>query len=203
MQAHVDEGLLERPLLFSLITPTLGALLASLLLMRAASWPVWLGSLVLSGLVGGLLVHFSYRVVFLERSGYATTRTLLNVADYLFGFALFGLTLGARERALVTGPVILLLSGILALDLLSTSGADVRSVFLFAGLIALIESELAWVLSYWPISNWGAATVLTLGLYVGSGLGYQHLLERLNRRMLLEFGLLALAVFGLILVIRP
>ena len=202
--AHQEEtNTQERPLLFSLITPSLGALFTSLLLIRAASWPVWLGSLVLTGLVVGILIHLSYRALFLEHAGYASARTALNIIDYLLGFVIFGMLMGARERALVTGPVILLLGALLALDLLSTSGAETLLVLLFAGIIALIESQMAWVLSYWPISHWGAATVLTLGLYVGAGLGYQHLLHRLSRRMLLEFGALALAVFTLVLIVRP
>ncbi|MFP4343125.1 MAG: hypothetical protein ACLFU8_00395 [Anaerolineales bacterium] len=202
--AHQEEGSTqERPLLFSLITPSLAALFTSLLLIRAASWPVWLGSLALTGLVVGLLIHLSYRALFLEQPGYASARTALNIINYLLGFVLFGMLMGARERALVTGPVILLLSTLLALDLLSTSGAETLLVLLFAGIIALIESQMAWVLSYWPISHWGAATVLTLGLYVGAGLGYQYLLHRLSRRMLVEFGALALAVFALVLIVRP
>ena len=193
----------ERPVLFSLITPLLGALFASLLLLRASSWPIWLGTLLLTGLLIGLLVHLTYGVFYLDNASYATFRTLLNLADYLLGFALFGIFLSAQERSLVSAPAVMLLSGLLSLDLLSASGASTVNILIYGGLIALIEGELTWVLSYWPISPWGAATVLTLGFYIGCGIAYQHLLNTLNRRMVIEFMTLAIVVLGLILIIKP
>jgi hypothetical protein len=193
----------ERPVLFSLITPLLGALFASLLLLRASSWPIWLGTLLVTGLLIGLLVHLTYGVFYLDNASYATFRTLLNLADYLLGFALFGIFLSAQERSLVSAPAVMLLSGLLSLDLLSASGASTVNILIYGGLIALIEGELTWVLSYWPISPWGAATVLTLGFYIGCGIAYQHLLNTLNRRMVIEFMTLAIVVLGLILIIKP
>lgn len=193
----------ERPVLFSLITPLLGALFASLLLLRASSWPIWLGTLLVTGLLIGLLVHLTYGVFYLDNASYATFRTLLNLADYLLGFALFGIFLSAQERSLVSAPAVMLLSGLLSLDLLSASGASTANILIYGGLIALIEGELTWVLSYWPISPWGAATVLTLGFYIGCGIAYQHLLNTLNRRMVIEFMTLAIVVLGLILIIKP
>jgi hypothetical protein len=203
MQTHTEERPRERPLLFSLITPTLGALFTSLLLLRAVAWPIWLGSLLLTGLIIGLLVHLTYQVYSLDHHSYATLRALLNIIDYLLGFALFGFVLSAQERSLITGPAVLLLSGLLSLDLLSASGAHVGKVFLFSGIVALLAGELTWIISYWPISPWAAATVLTLELYVGVGTSYQHLLDKLNRRMFLEYALLAILVFALILIIKP
>ncbi|MBN1259880.1 MAG: hypothetical protein JXB35_04285 [Anaerolineae bacterium] len=203
LKSHPHLSSDDRPLLFSLITPTLGALFFSLILIRAASWPLWLGSFLLSGVMLGILVHLSYRGVSSQSPGYAGARTALNIADYLLAFALFSLVMGSRERALVTGPVVLLLGGFFALDLLSSGAPQLKSVILFSGLIALLEGELAWVIGYWPISPWTAAVVLTLGLYLGTGISYQHLLGKLDRRVLLEFSLLAGVVFVLVLLIKP
>lgn len=203
VQTLPDRRNQERPVLFSLITPVLGALFASLLLLRAASWPIWLGTLLLTGLLIGVLVHLTHGVFYLNHASYASYRTLLNLADYLLGFALFGIVLSAQERSLVSSPAILLLSGLLSLDLLSASGASPWNILVYSGIIALVEGELTWILSYWPISPWGAATILTLGLYIGSGIAYQHLLDTLNRRMVLEFTTLAVVVLGLILIIKP
>jgi hypothetical protein len=193
----------ERPILFSLITPMLGALFVSMLLLSAPTWPVWLGTLLLTGLLIGLLVHLTYRVFYLDNPRYAGLRTLLNVADYLLGFALFGIVMSAQERSLVAAPAIILLSGLLSLDLLSASGTSTPAILTYGGLVALMEGELTWILSYWPISPWGAAMVLTLGLYIGSGIAYQHLLETLNRRMVIEFMVLAVIVLALVLIIKP
>ncbi len=203
LQAHPYPEDRERALGFSLIAPALGALLTSLLLIRAVTWPIWLGSLVLGGVLTGGLVHLTCRVVSLQQQGYAGARTLLNLAGYLLGFALFGIALQTPERALVTGPIIMSLSGLLSLDLLSASGVSTRSVLLFSGIIALLEGELVWVLGYWPISAWTAAVLLTLGLYVGIGVSYQHLLGKLTRHILIEFATLSLIVFILTLALKP
>ncbi len=203
IQGHPLRETQERLLVFSLITPSLGTLLASMLLIRATSWPVWLVTLVVSGILIGLLTHLNYRAFSPESPGYTSARTMLNIADYLLGFALTSVILQAQERALITGPAILLLIGLLAFDLLSASGAAWPMVLLFGGIIAMLVSEMAWVLGYWPISTWTAGTMLTLELYLLSGLSYQYLLGRLTRKVLLEFGIVAMLMFVLVLWIRP
>jgi hypothetical protein len=203
IQSHPLQENQERLFIFSLITPTLGTLLASLLLIRATSWPVWLVTLLISGVLIGVLMHLSYRAFSPDSPGYTSARTLLNIADYLLGFALASIILRAQERALITGPAMLALMGLLACDLLSASGVNWTKVLLFSGINALLVSELAWVLGYWPVSTWTAATMLTLALYLLSGLSYQYLLGRMTRRVLLEFGVVAMIMFVLVLWIRP
>ncbi len=203
LQVHPDLAARERPLIFFLITPTLGALLCALMLIQADSWPVWLGSLLGSGILVGMLMHLTYRSVSPHSQGFAGARTLLNIAAYLLGFALFSLSLSARGRALVTGPVVLILSGFWALDLLSAGAMKRRLVLLFSGVIAVQSAELAWVLGFWPITPWMGAIVLTLALYLSVGVCYQYLLGKLTRQVVLEFAILTLIVFLLVLLIRP
>lgn len=203
LQSHPLRDMQERPLFFSLITPTVGTLLTSILLIRATSWPVWLVTLLVSGILIGLLIHLSYRAISPESQGYASARTMLNIADYLLGFALMSITLQEQGRALITGPAVLFICGFLAFDLLSASGARSSAVLLFGSLVALLEGEMAWVLGYWPISAWTASTMLTLGLYLLSGLSYQYILGRLTRRVLVEFGIVTFLMFVLVLWIRP
>lgn len=202
LQDHPLRDKQERPLLFSLITPSIGSLLVSLLLIRAHTWMLWLISLILGGLAIGILVHLSYQAFSPTSRSYPTARTLLNIIDYLTGFVLFSFLLCEQERALVTGPAVLLLSGLLSLELLSASGVSIRQLLLFVGIIALLEGELAWVIGYWPVSSWTLATILSLGLYVWSGIGYQYLLDRLNKRIIIEFAGMSALVLILVLWIR-
>ena len=203
LQNHPYRETQERPLLFSLITPAIGSLLVALLLIRATSWILWLVALCLGGLIIGVLVHLSYQAYSTANSRYPTARTLLNIIDYLAGFVLFSMLLREQGRALVTGPAVLILSGLLALELLSASGVALHRIFLFAGIIALIESELVWVIGYWPVSSWTTATILSLGLYVWSGIGYQYLLEQLTGKIIIEFTAMSMFVLVLVLWIRP
>jgi hypothetical protein len=203
IQSHPLRESRDRLLIFSLITPTLGTLLTSMLLIRATSWPVWLVTLLIGGVFIGLLMHLNYGAFSPDSPGYTSARTLLNIADYLLGFALASIILRAQERALITGPAMLALMGLLACDLLSASGVKWTRVLLFSGIVALLVSELAWVLGYWPVSTWTAATMLTLALYMLNGLSYQYLLGQMTRRVLLEFGVVAMIMFVLVLWIRP
>jgi hypothetical protein len=203
VQDHPLRESRERPLLFALITPSVGALLVSVFLIQAATWPLWMGALVIGGGVLGTLIYLSYQAISPRSPSYPGARTVLNVVNYLMGFVLFSLSLGGQGRALVTAPMVLTLSGLLALELLSATGASTGKVLLYAGTIALLESELAWVLGYWPISTWSAATMLTLGLYIWSGIGYQYLLDRLTLRVIAEFAVIGLLMFVLVLFIRP
>lgn len=203
VQEHPHRESKERPLLFALITPSFGALLASIFIIRATTWPVWMTALVTTGITIGVLVHLSFQAVSPRSPGYPGARTLLNITDYLLGFALFNLILSQQGRALVTAPSVLVVAGLLAVELLSATGIGVGRVLLYSVTIGLLESELAWVLGYWPISSWTAATMLTVGLYIWSGIGYQHLLGRLDQRIIAEFVAIGLLMFILVLWIRP
>ncbi len=200
---HPESAHRERPLIFALISPSMGALLVSLLLVQSYAWPVWLGTLLLGAALLGWLIHLSYRTVAPDDSGNAGARVTLNILNYLIGFILFTIILGSRERALITGPALVLVGGLLSLELLSASGASLPIVLLFSGILALLLGEMAWVLGYWPISSWTSATLLTLVLYLWSGIGYQYLLDRLTPRVVLEFAGGALLVFVLIVWARP
>ncbi len=203
VQDHPLRESRERPLLFALITPSIGGLLVSIFLLQAATWPLWMASLIIGGGILGVLIVLSYQAISPRSPGYPGARTILNVVDYLMGFVLFSLSLARQGRALVTAPMVLVLSGCLALELLSATGVATGKVLLYGGTIALLESELAWVLGYWPISTWTAATMLTLGLYIWSGIGYQYLLDRLTSRIIAEFAVIGLLMFVLVLFIRP
>lgn len=203
LQVHPDLKARERPLLLYLITPTLGALLCALMVIQANTWTMWLGSLLGSGILIGVLMHLTYRSVSPDSPGFVGARTLLNIMAYLLSFALFSLSLSTRGRALVTGPVVLILSGLWALDLLSAGAMKKRSVLLFSSVIAVQSAELAWVLGYWPITPWMGAVLLTLSLYLGVGICYQYLLGKLTRQVVVEFSVLTLVVFLLVLLIKP
>lgn len=203
IQTHPQRESTERPLALSLVTPTLGSLLAALLLVRAQTWPLWLGALLLTGLLVGVLENLTYKVFSPDNPGYPSSRTLLNIIDYLLAFALFSLVLSGQGRALITGPAVLLISGLLSIDLLSASGAPLRAVLLFGSISGLLGGELAWLLGYWPVSFWMAATLLTLNLYMLVGLSYQYLLGRLTRRVFAEFAFVGLLVLIMLLWIRP
>jgi len=203
MQRHPLRQAQVHPLLFSLITPTVGTFMISLLLIRAPTWSAWLVTLILGSVLIGVLIQLCYRAFSPQSQGYPTARTLLNIFDYLLGFVVFSLMLQGQSRALITAPTVFVLSGLLTLELLSVTGTETSEILLYGGIIALLLSEFTWVLGYWPISAWTTATLLTLGLYLLNGIIYQLLLKCLTRYVIIEFGSVALVMFLLVLWIRP
>lgn len=192
----------RRALLLGLIPPTLTALAASLVLAHATSWPLWMGYLVAGGTALGIVLALTDRAVDPEAESYPSSRAMLNLLDLFLAFGLYVAILIAQERALITAPFIFALSFVVALDLLAPTGAQLAVLLRFAFVIALIESETAWVLSFWPITPMIAAAMLTGILYLLSGIAYQELLGKLTRRVLMEFVLFALLFAILVLYLR-
>jgi len=79
VQEHPLASQRVRPLVFSLITPTMGSLVASVLLTQASTWALWLLAFIAAGIVVGGLVYLSYQSVAVEARGYTFARAVLNV----------------------------------------------------------------------------------------------------------------------------
>ncbi len=80
----------------------------------------------------------------------------------------------SRKTRAGNRPLVFVLSGLLALDLQECTAPHWHRVAL-QRYDRGSGRELAWILGCWPISTWTAATVLTLGLYIWGGIGYQYL----------------------------
>lgn len=87
--------------------------------------------------------------------------------------------------------VLLAFQVIWSVDLEERIGERVRN---FTLLTAIVIAEVAWVLSFWPVSVPIFALFLTAILYELIGIGQYHLGERLNRSVANEFILVAVVV---------
>jgi hypothetical protein len=63
----------------------------------------------------------------------------------------------------------------------------------------LLLGESAWALNYWRLSAVAGGMILLLVFYNVVGVVQQLLLGRLTRRMLVEFGVVSVIAFALIL----
>lgn len=203
VQEHPLASQRVRPLVFSLITPTMGSLVASVLLTQASTWALWLLAFIAAGIVVGGLVYLSYQSVAVEARGYTFARAVLNVVDYVAGFVLLSVILEQQGRALITAPAVALLSGLWIAELLSVTGASLKRVMLYSGAAALLEAEFVWMLAYSRLSPWGMAALLSIVVYVWVGISYQHLLERLNRRVIFEFVGVGMLMTLAVLLLAP
>jgi len=185
------------------ILPGLATLLAAIFLPWAPAWPYWLGGLALTGLFLPLVVVAEYHTVDPSDPRYNLARLGLNVAAYLIALVLFALIYRTRTRALLSATATLAGSGLLALELLRGTQQSLRRTGLHALIVGLIMGEVVWALNYWRMGSATAAMFLLLTFYVLTGLSQQAILGRFNRRVLLEFGLVALVGLALLLCFGP
>ncbi len=192
-----------RPIYIAWILPGIMAGLAAYLLTNIASWPLWIGGLVVAGVSISMVVSAEYTAVSPKSPGYATARLTLNMLAYLLAFTLFAIIYHTRSRSLITATLMMFTAALLALDLLSVADAQFRRVVLFAGVVALIVGESTWVLNYWQISAWAGGLFLLLIFYFTTNVAHQYLLDRLGTSVLVEFAVVAIAVLIIILVKAP
>ena len=181
------------------ILPGLTALNAALLLVRAPTWPLWWAGLFLTGSAITLVVIAEFSTVDPLLLGYARARLILNVIAYTLAFTAFTLIYSTRGRSILTAPAVSAVGLVLGFELLNTTEVHFRRTVLYAFLTALILGESAWALNYWRLSALAGGMIMLLIFYTVVGIVQQLLLERITRRTLIEFAVVALVTFALIL----
>jgi hypothetical protein len=189
-----------RPIYISWILPGVMAGLSALLLDRIASWPAWIGGLVLAGVSISLVIAAEYAVVCPDIAGYPTVRLALNMLAYLLVFVVFTLIYQTRTRSLITATLTMCTAALFSLDLLSVADVPFRRVLPLAGVVGLIVGEATWAVNYWHIRAWAGGLFLLLVFYVIVNVAHQHLLERLRTSILVEFAVVVAVVLTAILL---
>ncbi len=186
------------------VLPGLLGLAAARLLSGLVS-PLWIAGLVVTALLFVIVLVAEYTTVDPLAPVYPQARLVLNVVAYGLAFALFVIIYQTRGRSLITATAMMVVSFTLALDLLwsaqATRGAGHTTMI--AAVVGLVLAECSWVMNYWQISGWSGGMLLLLIFYVLTGIAAQHLQGRLNRAILVEFAVVALAGIGVLLVFHP
>ncbi len=204
IRAHPRMAQPDPPHLFTFwILPGFSALIAALLLQRASTWPIWWGGLALTGAIVTLVVVAEFATVDPNVLGYPRARLTLNIITYTVAFASFVLVYGTRGRSVLTATAVTLAGIALALELLNTTDVGLQRAALYALPVGLLLGESAWALNYWRLSSWAGGMILLLLMYTAVGITQQHLLGKLTRRTLLEFGLVGIVALAFIMRLNP
>ncbi len=180
--------------------PGLTVLLAVVLLPRLPTQLYRLTGYVLTGLVLILVISAEYHTVDPAGRRYLAARLGLNAWAYLLALVIFVLIYSAKARSLLSATGVTLVSTLLALEFLRSAGRGFGRTALYALIAGLSTGEIVWAMNYWRISGVTGGLILLLGFYVFTGLANQQLQGRLTRRVLVEYGLVAL--FGLAVLLR-
>ncbi len=129
---------------------------------------------------------------------YSLSHLGLNVATYLVALAGYSAIYIWKLRSLLSGPVVALFTFLIMLDFLWKSGRSLRQVVTLSAVSGLVAAEAIWALNYWRATGFLGGTLLFFTFYILSGVLASYLLERLDRRELVEFGIVG--SFGLLLI---
>jgi hypothetical protein len=165
--------------------------------------PYWLGGLALTALLLLLIAVAQYHTVDPTEPGYRLARLTLNIFVYLVALGLFPLIYGSKARSLLSATTMAAVGGLLALELLRGVHHNLRLTGIYALFTGLALGEVTWALNYWTAGRLTGGLLLLLVFYLVTGLSRQGLLRSLNRRVLVEFALVALVSLGLIIKYRP
>ncbi len=175
------------------------------LLRRSAApfRPYWLGGLALTALLLLLIAVAQYHTVDPTDPGYRLARLALNIFVYIVALGLFTLIYGSKARSLLSATTMAAVGSLLALELLRGVHPNLRLTGLYALITGLALGEITWALNYWTVGRLTGGLLLLLVFYLVTGLSREGLLRKLNRRVLVEFALVALVGVGLIIKYRP
>jgi hypothetical protein len=188
---------------FSFVTwtlPALTVLLAVVLLPESPTLLYRVAGIVATGLILILVISAEYDTVDPAGRPYLAARLALNAWAYLVALAIFVLIYSAKARSLVSATGVTLISTLLALEFLRSAGRDFGRTALYAAIAGLITGQALWAMNYWRIRGVTGGLLLLLAFYVAAGLANQQLQGRLNRRVLVEYG--AVALIGLVVLLR-
>jgi intracellular septation protein A len=127
-------------------------------------------------------------------------RLFLNALAYVLAVLLFGLVWNTRARSLISATVTLLAATSLAFDLLWATRAESGRVLLLSLAVGLVLAQSNWAINYWRTDVFTAAVSQLLVLYALVGLANQYLIDRLDRRVMIEFAVVM--SIALILLLR-
>lgn len=182
-----------------LILPAITIIVASQLLVNITDTPLWILSLIVIAAVLWLTFLAEYAVVDPEGPLASRARLFLTALTYLLAVLLFGLIWNTRARSSISATLTLLVVSSLAFDLLYATGAKFSRVLIFSLSIGLVLAEGNWAINYWRSNVFIAAVAQLLAFYALIGLAGQHLLDRISRRVLIEFGVVMFIVLLLLL----
>jgi len=174
-----------------LIMPALTALAVGLVLDQVEQVQLWI-PLMLSGVVVlGLVSWVEYGA--LDATGRRARERLLSTSlIYALVWGLSILICVAQLRSLLAGPAAAAVAFLLSFRLLWETGQALRRLLVYAGAAGLAIGQLTWVLNYWQLQPLVAGLLLLVAFYLLTGLAQAALWGQLDRRALIEHGVMAL-----------
>jgi hypothetical protein len=200
LRAHpkVRRGEVSRTLPYWII-PALTVVVASQILTSLNTPATWVAVLLITGLVLWLECVAEYALIDPEGPLAGRARMFLNAMAYILAALLFGLIWNSRARSLLSASLTFIVTFSLAVDLLWHSRAEGRRIVWLSIAVAIVMAQANWAINYWDSTVFIAAPAQLFIFYALVGLSSQYLIDRLSRRVLIEFAIVILIALLLLL----
>ncbi len=182
------------------IIPGITVIVAAQLLNLANSNSTWIIGLFVIALVLAGVILAEYATIDPEGPFASRARLFLTAMAYVLAALLFALIWNTRARTSISATLTFLTAVSLAFDLLYAAQPALGRVVLLAVTIGLVLAEGNWAINYWRSNVFVAAIAQLLAFYALVVLAGQYLLDRINRRVLIEFTIVM--VIALFLLLR-
>jgi hypothetical protein len=183
------------------LIPAVTVIVASQLLVagRVTDVPLWILSLIVTASILWVTILAEYATVDPDGPLAGRARLFLTAMAYILAILLFGLIWNTRARSSISATLTFAAAGALAFDLLYAAHPRISRALIYAIAIALVLAEANWAINYWRSNVFTAAVAQLLAFYALVGLAGQYLIDRINRRVLIEFSVvLAIALLLLL-----
>jgi hypothetical protein len=200
LQGHplVNQRQVRRTLIFW-IMPASFVVGASGLLLRVEGFGVWTIGLLFCAVAIPLGMAVEYYAVDPHQRQQPVRSWGETVLIHLAALMLYALILGLRVRTLLSGPAVVLVTTLLIYRLLYFTATSPRIAMYYALATGAVAGLLTWALNYSPWGDNQGALLLLLFFYVSNGLLQHHLSDRLGRRVVIEY--LLVAGIGIIILL--
>ena len=186
------------------VNATLIVVLATLLLVQAGNPIVWAMGLFATGLLLWFTILAEYYVV--ETQSQRESQPVRFKAAQLWSqwvsytlLAIYAILLKEAQVTVMASLIGLFsLSWLLAASIFKLHRPEAKNKGVWGFLVALTISQVSWVLTYWPLNPTSLGLLILLLFYALCGLISNHLQGKLSRRIVLEYGLVAVIGVGLV-----
>jgi len=155
-----------------------------------------------SGVMLASVIHTEYGSVEAGAERYATLRLILNLAAYLAAFALYTALYNQRLPLPVASALVGLVSLLIGVDILREVEIKTQVLLIYAATLGFVMVEARWALNFLSLTGWLGGVFILVVFYVASQVMQSYLLRRLDRRVALEFTVVATVGAALVVVGR-
>jgi hypothetical protein len=184
------------------IVPALFSVAVALWLNRIQNPAVWTAVLLAGAILILWVLIAEYTAVSPKQRQAPLWQWSQMALVHLTAVILFTLVYHARVRSLVSGTAVLIIAVLLSARFFWSSNDQPAAAFTYGGVVGLILGQMTWVLNYWRLTDLQGGLLLLLLFYVIVGLIQQFLQGQFGRRIVLEYGGVAVLVL-LLIVLTP